>query len=569
MSTQNLKTINKITKVKLIYETSFEIKLQENFNEAIRNEVIKTIISDKESFLSKLRIKVEDKEFPFLTESNYDSSDKIAQKQKQISEDFNEIFDVIVEESTKKNLRKNMKKQSYAHPNEPFLKNKNDISFQSNENSNKNQKNAHFEEKDDLKPEKEDDDLSSIDLSQKEPNFLKYGNDLGDGRSMNSYEDLSLLDKTHNKSYIDNIKIGVFTNDEENQRIDVLICDNFKSRYESSIHPNLLKNTNKPIETKKQSLLEKSGMNKSTNYRIYLLYGNLSYSMGSYKKASKFFETGIKIVNENSENSTSIKTLVFTSLLKNNLGKCLFNTLYIQESIAIFKEISNDLTEKLQNFFEEDHHKQTIFKLNLLKIVVEFNLAEALFCLEEFEKSSSILERLFEELTSEATLNFIEEFSYDEKEITRYFAKYYLIMGKINYRLNNFDVSMDYFNQSIKMKKEEKTEHKEDLAQIYNYMALIYSKENDLEKVQDKSYINGCIEEIKKKFDGKILVNKFHIDITEKINVIEFMTFKDLDDDLEDPFYFEENTYIGINFKVINDDTYVIYFLYAVAVESN
>ena len=108
MSTQNLKTINKITKVKLIYETSFEIKLQENFNEAIRNEVIKTIISDKESFLSKLRIKVEDKEFPFLTESNYDSSDKIAQKQKQISEDFNEIFDVIVEESTKKNLRKKL-----------------------------------------------------------------------------------------------------------------------------------------------------------------------------------------------------------------------------------------------------------------------------------------------------------------------------------------------------------------------------------------------------------------------------------------------------------------------------
>jgi tetratricopeptide (TPR) repeat protein len=478
MSTGNLKNIVKSIKFKLVYENSFDFKNQENqenLNESIKNEVIKLILGDKESFFSKLHLIVEDIEIPFLSDSNLDS-EKASPKQKKFTDDFSQIFDVLYDGSLKKTNLKNIKKQSYAHHNDTFLKSKNDISLN---------KHAKFEGKEYYRNEKEeDDDISSIDSSHREPNFLKNYNDLGDGdgRSINSYEDLSLL---HNKSNHDNMKFKFFTTEEENERIDILICDNFKSRYESSIHPNILKNTNKSFEPKKQNLLEKSFINiQSTNYRIYLLYGNLSYSMGSYKKASKFFQTGINILNENSENSMFLNTIIYVSLLKNNLAKCLLNTLYVQESIVIFKEVINDLTDKLQNFGDDDYLRQAKFKLNLLKIVVQFNLAEAYYCLEEFEKCSNILDSLFEELTSEITLEFIEEFSYDEKEVSRYFAKYYLIMGKIYYRLNKLDSSLDYFNQSIKMKNEEKTEHKEDLAQIYNYIALIYSKENDLEKAE-------------------------------------------------------------------------------------
>jgi hypothetical protein len=479
MSSKNLKQINKTTKIKLIYENSFECKYQENqenLNESIRNEVFKLILGDRESFFLKLRLLVDDKEIPFLTD-NISDLEKTSPKQKRISNDFNQIFDVLYDESLKRTNIKYIKKQSYAHNNEAFLKNKNDISLS---------KNVKFEEKEDSRNDKEeDDDISSIDSSHREPNFLKNYNDLGDGRSINSYEDLSLLDKTHNKSIQGNMKFKFFTGHEENQRIDILICDNFKSRYESSIHPNMLRNTNKSIEPKKQNLLEKSFINnQSANYKIYLLYGNLSYSMGSYKKASKFFQTGINILTENSENSMTLNSIIYISLLKNNLAKCLLNTLYVQESIVIFKEIINDLSEKLQNIGDDDYLRQAIFKLNILKIVVQFNLAEAYYCLEEFEKSSTILDNLFEELTSENTIEFIEEFSYDEKEITRYFAKYYLIMGKIFYRLNKLYSSMDYFNQSVKLKNEEKTEQKEDLAQIYNYIALIYSKENDIEKAE-------------------------------------------------------------------------------------
>ena len=93
-----------------------------------------------------------------------------------------------------------------------------------------------------------------------------------------------------------------------------------------------------------------------------------------------------------------------------------------------------------------------------------------------------------------------------------------------------------------------------------------FPEENDLDKIQDDDYLYDCIEKIKKKVSGKLLVNKFHVDVTTIENVIEFTSLKDSEDDKEDTFYLEENKYIGINFKVVNDDYYVIYFLYAVAV---
>ena len=108
--------INPKTKVKLIYDTSFDIKLQdkqETISDLARNEVIKCILADKESFFLKLRLKVNDIEIPFLTESNSDSLfEKTVMKQnlkqKQFTEDFNQIFDVLVKENTKRSsLKKN------------------------------------------------------------------------------------------------------------------------------------------------------------------------------------------------------------------------------------------------------------------------------------------------------------------------------------------------------------------------------------------------------------------------------------------------------------------------------
>ena len=96
-----------------------------------------------------------------------------------------------------------------------------------------------------------------------------------------------------------------------------------------------------------------------------------------------------------------------------------------------------------------------------------------------------------------------------------------------------------------------------------NELMIPFPEENDLDKIQNDEYLNKCIKEINEKFDGKLFVNKFHMNITSKENVIEFISYKDNEDKINESFYFEENCYIGINIKIINDNTYVVYFLYA------
>jgi hypothetical protein len=94
-------------------------------------------------------------------------------------------------------------------------------------------------------------------------------------------------------------------------------------------------------------------------------------------------------------------------------------------------------------------------------------------------------------------------------------------------------------------------------------LILPFPDENDLEKIQDDNYIKERIEEIKNRLGYKFLIYKFHIDTSTKEEVNKFLSCKIDNEKNNDSFYFDENIYIGINFKLINHDTYVIYFLYA------
>lgn len=411
----------------------------------------------------------------------------------------------------------------------------------------------YFEKNQNLKEEGHDDDLSSIHSSHLEPNFLKgnINRHNMEGASLNSYENLTVLEEGkfekeaefqeksgYDQHYQGNgsqkkMKIGCFMEDDTGKQIDLLICDNFKSRYESTIHPNIIKNTSQYFSTKQLNILEKNKC-VNNNHKIYLLYGNIAYSMGSYYKAQKFYQTGINtIINENKESPNSLNYVIFKCLLQNNFAKCLINTLNIKASIPILENSINTLNEKILSYNETESantnnninnisldqnvnanvihnndpnqnnanninnpNKNIIYKFKLLKFIIEFNLAEAYYCLEDYKQSHTILEKTFEELTSESTLGYYEshniaDLSYDDKELSKFFVKYYYICGKIQYRLDNLQLAMDSFTQSINLRGEERNEHKEDLAQIYNYIALIFCKQNQFEKAL--KYINKSL----------------------------------------------------------------------------
>jgi len=98
-------------------------------------------------------------------------------------------------------------------------------------------------------------------------------------------------------------------------------------------------------------------------------------------------------------------------------------------------------------------------------------------------------------------------------------------------------------------------------------LMIPFPEENELDNIENPEYLYDRIDEIKKKVEGKYLLNKSHVDITSKESVIEYMSNKEFENDNENnqvSFYTDENCYIGINFKIIDDHTYVIYFLYAV-----
>jgi hypothetical protein len=106
-----------------------------------------------------------------------------------------------------------------------------------------------------------------------------------------------------------------------------------------------------------------------------------------------------------------------------------------------------------------------------------------------------------------------------------------------------------------------------------NFSNLIHLDElkipfpDDEEKLQDRDYLNKCIEDIDIKVDGKYTLTKSHIDITSIDNVNYFIenAFNEIST-LNTVNYWVFNkvkNYIGINFKKDNRGNYIIYLLYA------
>jgi hypothetical protein len=133
------------------------------------------------------------------------------------------------------------------------------------------------------------------------------------------------------------------------------------------------------------------------------------------------------------------------------------------------------------------------------------------------------------------------------------------------------------YDESLKIKNfyEELKEKLMKSAQLENFpksklihlkeLMIPFPEENDLDKITDDNYLHSCIEEINSKFNGKYYIDKFHVDTASKENVNKYMSFNELENEHENELYFNsgDNIYIGINIKLLNNETYVIYYLYA------
>ena len=98
-------------------------------------------------------------------------------------------------------------------------------------------------------------------------------------------------------------------------------------------------------------------------------------------------------------------------------------------------------------------------------------------------------------------------------------------------------------------------------------LMIPFPAENDVESMRNDDYLYACIDKIKKKIKGKYSVNKFHVDTAEKENVINYISSNYINK-VKD-FYPGGDCFIGINFKLAECGTFVIYFLYAVEDNGN
>jgi len=90
----------------------------------------------------------------------------------------------------------------------------------------------------------------------------------------------------------------------------------------------------------------------------------------------------------------------------------------------------------------------------------------------------------------------------------------------------------------------------------------------DDEKIEDLDYLNNCIEKIKMQFKGKLKITRFHVDSSpiDRVNSFVEKAFENENSDESIKFSSnneKNNIYVGINFKRVKDENYLIYYLWA------
>lgn len=132
----------------------------------------------------------------------------------------------------------------------------------------------------------------------------------------------------------------------------------------------------------------------------------------------------------------------------------------------------------------------------------------------------------------------------------------------------------NFFEEILREKLLKKSEEENFMLNLIHLDELKIPFPKDLKKFDDELYTSNCICEIEKKLKGKYKIEKGNLDTLTRESVIDFVNKKEenVSDNiknilLKNKYVSEQEiykNYVGINFKNIDKDTYVIYYLFAV-----
>lgn len=284
--------------------------------------------------------------------------------------------------------------------------------------------------------------------------------------------------------------------------LDILLCDSFKSSYEASLN----QETNKEM----CSFNELTLLESFQNYKLIVLYGNISFSINSYEKAINFYKMAINLLNND---KPSVNNKIQIAVLLNNISKCLINLLRINDGIIKLQTALNILKELKDN--------TTAYSL---LITLELNLSDAYYNIENYEQSLDILDKLRKEINNE------NENVLDSNDKDKFLYKYCKNVGKIAYRLKNYKYALENLKTSLAFLEETDNSNKVELSEIYNYIGLTYLSLVNLEL--SSFYLNKAFLMFKSMYgEGHVktlmaslnLVHLYRVDNENNVKVLNIL----------------------------------------------
>ena len=234
-------------------------------------------------------------------------------------------------------------------------------------------------------------------------------------------------------------KLEEESNSNEGHLLDLLICDNFKQSYESTLERTSLPDDNST-----------SCEHISKNYKVSVLFGNISYSIGLYDKSIHFYERGLNLLETEKSTDSEVIHFLHIALLQNNIARSYINCLKISEGICYLLSASENIfkIQNINNTAGKENCQSLATHIMLMKINIEFNLVESYFLIENKERSSFFLDDIFKIINNEL-LNY-----HDEKEKLKIMSRYYYNLGKYELRINEINNSLKKLSEKQRQELE-------------------------------------------------------------------------------------------------------------------
>jgi tetratricopeptide (TPR) repeat protein len=122
----------------------------------------------------------------------------------------------------------------------------------------------------------------------------------------------------------------------------------------------------------------------------------------------------------------------------------------------------------------------------------------------------------------------------EEKEKTRFLFKYHKNLGKLSYRIHENNYALKNFNKSLTLLNEYNAENKNEFAEIYNYLSLIYNAQKDYnQSIMNIKQSNDLFKLVGGKHSLKAIMSLINTALIYKDNKETFKAIQELDKIIE------------------------------------